>query len=46
MILTPAEPISMLMMAAPLCVLYFFGLGMCVWMPRHSSPFGPGHDPE
>lgn len=46
MILTPAEPISMIMMAVPLCFLYFFGLGLCAWMPRHSSPFGPGHEPE
>ena len=34
MILTPADPISMLMMAVPLTVLYFVGLLLCFWMPR------------
>jgi sec-independent protein translocase protein TatC len=34
MILTPADPVSMLMMAVPLTVLYFLGLLLCLWMPR------------
>ncbi|HMP79752.1 MAG TPA: twin-arginine translocase subunit TatC [Pirellulaceae bacterium] len=33
MLLTPAEPISMILLAAPLTVLYFLGVGLCVWMP-------------
>lgn len=42
MLLTPADPISMILMAAPLTVLYFLGIGMCKWMPTPSSenPFG------
>ncbi|MEX0792489.1 MAG: twin-arginine translocase subunit TatC, partial [Pirellulaceae bacterium] len=38
--LTPAEPISMMMMAIPLTILYFGGIGLCRWMPRSRSPFG------
>ena len=33
MILTPADPISLLLMALPLTGLYFLGIGMCLWMP-------------
>jgi sec-independent protein translocase protein TatC len=42
MLLTPADPISMILMAGPLTVLYFLGIGMCKWMPSPSSsnPFG------
>ena len=42
MVLTPADPISMVLMAAPLTVLYFLGIGMCKWMPAAESrnPFG------
>ena len=36
MVLTPAEPISMLMMALPLTVLYFLGIGLCRWLPGRS----------
>ena len=39
MILTPADPISMLLMALPLTVLYFLGVGLCHWMPRSRNPF-------
>lgn len=46
MILTPAEPISMLMMAIPLTFLYFAGIGMCKWMPRPKSPYGEVADPS
>ncbi len=39
MILTPADPISMLLLAIPLTLLYFLGVGMCQWMPGNSNPF-------
>lgn len=45
MLLTPADPISMLLMALPLCALYFLGIAMCRWMPRNRSPFAEGYDP-
>lgn len=40
MVLTPAEPISMMLMAVPLTLLYFFGIALCYWMPRRQHPFG------
>ncbi len=39
MLLTPADPISMLMMAVPLTLLYFGGIGLCKWMPASRSPY-------
>jgi sec-independent protein translocase protein TatC len=30
-ILTPADPYSMMFLAAPLCLLYFGGVGLCRW---------------
>ncbi len=39
MILTPADPISMILLAIPLTALYFFGIGLCVWLPRKENPF-------
>ena len=39
MLLTPADPISMLMMAVPLTILYFGGVALCHWMPKSRSPF-------
>ena len=39
MVLTPADPISMLLMACPLSVLYFGGVAMCYWMPRGRNPY-------
>jgi sec-independent protein translocase protein TatC len=45
MLLTPADPISMLLMALPLTFLYFLGIGMCYWMPRNKSPFAEGYEP-
>jgi sec-independent protein translocase protein TatC len=45
MILTPADPISMLLMAAPLTVLYFLGIAMAKWMPRGRNPFTEPYDP-
>ncbi|MDG1874097.1 MAG: twin-arginine translocase subunit TatC [Mariniblastus sp.] len=40
MFLTPADPISMLLLAVPLSILYFTGIAMCKWMPRSENPFG------
>lgn len=45
MLLTPADPISMLMMAGPLSVLYFLGIAMCQWMPRGRNPFNEAYEP-
>jgi sec-independent protein translocase protein TatC len=39
MLLTPADPISMMLMAVPLTVLYFGGVLLCKWMPRGRNPF-------
>ncbi len=39
MILTPADPQSLLAMAGCLTPLYFIGIGLCQWMPRMSQPF-------
>jgi sec-independent protein translocase protein TatC len=44
MFLTPSDPISMLLMALPLTVLYFFGILLCVYMPGFQSPFTEGSD--
>ena len=38
MLLTPADPISMLMMLGPLVVLYELGIGLCRLSPP-KSPF-------
>lgn len=45
MILTPADPVSMLFMAVPLTGLYFLGIGMCRWMPRGQNPFAEAYEP-
>ncbi|MEE3372899.1 MAG: twin-arginine translocase subunit TatC [Planctomycetota bacterium] len=45
MLLTPADPISMLLMAVPLTLLYFFGVGLCRWMPRFKNRMPEGYDP-
>ena len=39
MLLTPADPYSMILMGAPLTVLYFAGILLCRFMPRSRSPF-------
>ncbi len=39
MLLTPADPISMLMLGVPLTFLYFFGIALCRWMPAPRNPF-------
>jgi sec-independent protein translocase protein TatC len=40
MVLTPSDPYSMLLMAAPLVLLFFFGIALCKLMPRRTTPFG------
>ena len=41
MLLTPADPISMLLLAIPLTMLYFLGILMCRFMPGYNpNPFG------
>ncbi|MCI0359385.1 MAG: twin-arginine translocase subunit TatC [Planctomycetaceae bacterium] len=45
MVLTPAEPISMLLMAGPLCLLYVMGIAMCKFMPRGRNPFAEAYEP-
>jgi sec-independent protein translocase protein TatC len=39
MMLTPADPYSMMLMAIPLTVLYFGGIALCRYMPKRKSPF-------
>lgn len=38
-VLTPADPISIFLMAVPLVILFFVGLALCKWMPRGKNPF-------
>ena len=45
MVLTPADPVSMLFMAIPLTFLYFGGIGLCKWMPRGKNPFDAAYEP-
>lgn len=46
MFLTPADPVSMLLMACPLCILYFLGVMLCKWMPSIKNPYAAeGYDP-
>ena len=40
MLLTPADPISMILLAVPLTLLYFAGIAMCKWMPQGRNPYG------
>lgn len=40
MLLTPADPMSMILMAIPLTVLFFGGILLCRFMPRRKTPFG------
>jgi len=46
MMLTPADPYSMLLMAAPLTFLYFGGILLCRMMPRARSPFDEDFEAE
>lgn len=43
MILTPAEPYSMLMMMIPMIILYEFGILICRWFPK-PKPFDDEED--
>jgi sec-independent protein translocase protein TatC len=46
MVLTPADPISMLLLAVPLTLLYFVGVALCKWMPGgRGNPFGQVSEP-
>jgi sec-independent protein translocase protein TatC len=45
MVLTPADPVSMMLMAVPLCGLYVLGIGMCLWMPKSRNPFDAAYEP-
>ena len=45
MILTPAEPYSMLMMMVPMIILYEFGIIICRWFPK-PKPFGDEDEDE
>ncbi|MCL2305888.1 MAG: twin-arginine translocase subunit TatC [Planctomycetaceae bacterium] len=38
-LLTPSDPYSMLLMAVPLTVLYFFGIALCYVFPKKKSEF-------
>ena len=39
MLLTPADPTSMLLMAVPLSILYVGGVLLCKFLPKRKSPF-------
>lgn len=43
-ILTPADPMSMLLMMFPLIFLYELGIMLCKWLPR-ATPFDPVEAP-
>jgi sec-independent protein translocase protein TatC len=45
MVLTPADPVSMLLMAVPLCLLYVLGIAMCKYMPSGKNPFAEAYEP-
>jgi sec-independent protein translocase protein TatC len=45
MVLTPADPISMMLMAVPLCLLYVLGIAMCRYMPAGKNPFTEAYEP-
>jgi len=44
MILTPADPMSMMLMGAPLVALYFAGIAFCKYMPGWQRRFPEGVD--
>lgn len=40
MVLSPGgDPYSMLLMAIPLCILFYLGIALCKWLPKMESPF-------
>lgn len=46
MVFTPAEIYSMLGLFIPLVGLYFFGIGLCKWMPQGAGVGSPQVDPQ
>ncbi|MDB5334391.1 MAG: Sec-independent protein translocase, TatC subunit [Planctomycetaceae bacterium] len=43
MILTPSDPVSMMLMMIPLCLLYELGIMLCTWQPQSKeNPFDDG----
>lgn len=46
MVLTPADPYSMIGLGLPLVVLYFFGILLCTYMPRGAGVGAPALDPK
>ncbi len=43
MILTPSDPVSMMLMMVPLCLLYELGIMLCAWQPQSKeNPFDDG----
>lgn len=38
MVLTPADPYSMMLMFVPLVILYFGGIALCKYLPRAAAP--------
>jgi len=45
MLLTPADPYSMMLMAGPLTGLYGLGILLCKWMPKGRNPFDEPYEP-
>lgn len=45
MILTPADPYSMILLMIPLVFLYFLGIGLCRFMPRGRGLGSQAYDP-
>ena len=45
MFLTPADPLSMLLLGGPLTVLYFLGILLCRFMPRNKNQYAESYDP-
>lgn len=46
MVLTPADPYSMIGLGAPLVLLYFVGIGLCKYMPKGAGIGSPATDPQ
>ncbi len=45
MVLTPADPISMMLLGVPLTALYGFGILLCRFLPANKRPYPEGYDP-
>ena len=46
MVLTPADPYSMILLMCPLIFLYFLGIGLCRYMPRGRGLGSTAYDPR